>query len=264
MCGGRAGRQKHSSSCHQLDLSTGLWTAGQRMVRGREDAAASVLGGGRLVVTGGWDGHSLLDSVELLTSEYGAWREVEGWRLSSARYQHCSTALGDTLIIAGGYPTLRLVQALPLDGGDRRGWTDLQSMPDGRVAHGCAVASISGTPRLIISGGQSGGLLLSSVQALSLSGSEAGTWSSLADLPLARRHHVMTSLAGGSLLVAGGDTASYSHQRGITFTPLSQLLRLELKGDGGGWNTTGLLTSPRTLMAAAVVEEEFCTENLFK
>ena len=167
------------------------------MVTGREDAGVSVLEGGRLVVTGGWDGHSLLDSVELYHSDYGAWQEMKGWRLTRARYQHCATALGQRIIIAGGYPTLRLVQVLSLEAGDRQGWTRLQDMRGGRVSHGCAVATISGTPRLIISGGQRGGFseLLSSVESLALAGSEAGTWSSLADLPLPRRHHIMTALA---------------------------------------------------------------------
>ena len=264
VCGGSSARERYSSSCDQLDLRTGDWSrSGERMVRGREDAGLSELEEGRLVVTGGWDGRALLDSVELWSSQYGAWQEVRGWRLTRARYQHCATSLGNTVIIAGGYPTLRLVQVLSLEGGDWQGWRQLQSMREGRVAHGCAVASISGSPRLIISGGQNGGEFLSSVESLALAGSQAGTWSSLASLPLPRRHHMMTSLAGGSLLVVGGDTASFSPQRANTFTLPSQLLRLDLEEDRGGWNNTGHLLSPRTLMAAAVVDQKFCTENLF-
>ena len=113
----------------------------------------------------------VLDSVELHHSHYPAWQEMEGWRLTRARYQHCATALGQTVIIAGGYPTLRLVQVLSLEaGGDWQGWTRLQDMRGGRVSHGCAVATISGVPRLIISGGQRGGFseLLSSQLPLGL------------------------------------------------------------------------------------------------
>ena len=65
VCGGRSEREKYSSSCSQLDLGSGQWEAGQRMRRGREDAAAVVLEGEMLVVTGGWDGYQLLDSVEV-------------------------------------------------------------------------------------------------------------------------------------------------------------------------------------------------------
>ena len=252
-CGGRSGREKYSSSCHQLDLRTGDWTVGERMIRGREDAGVSVLEGGRMVVTGGWDGHSLLDSVELYHSHYGAWQEVTGWRLTRARYQHCATALGQTIIIAGGYPTQRLVQALSLQEGEWQGWTQLQDMTVGRVAFGCAVATISGTPSLFLSGGQSGGRLLSSVESLALAGSEAGTWTRLADLPLPRRHHIMW-VSPPRLLVVGGDTATYTQR-----SQLSQLVSLHLEDDGGGWNITGHLISPRTVMAAAVVEEKYCT-----
>ena len=267
VCGGRSSRSKYSSSCDQLDLRTGDWAAvGERMIRGREDAGVSVLEGGRMVVTGGWDGESLLDSVELYHSHYGAWQEMGGWRLTRARYQHCATALGQTIIIAGGYPTLRLVQALSLQPGERQGWTQLQDMTVGRVALGCAVASISGTPTLFLSGGQSGGRLLSSVESLALAGREAGTWSSLADLPLPRRHHIMIALASPPrLLVVGGDTNTYTH-----LSHLSQLVSLHLEDDGGGWNITGHLLSPRTVMAAAVVDEKYCRardwedQNLFK
>ena len=131
------------------------------------------------------------------------------------------------------------------------------------MGHGCAVASISGTPSLVISGGQNGGLFLSTVESLALAGSEAGTWSSLADLPLPRRNHIMTSLGGGSLLVAGGETATFSPQRGFTYKLVSQLVRLDLTEVSGGWNTTGHLLSPRTVMAAAVVDQKYCTEQLF-
>ena len=231
VCGGREGRLRYSSSCHQLDLTTGEWAGAERMVRGREDAGVSVLAGGRLVVTGGWDGHSLLDSVELHHSDYPAWQEMEGWRLTRARYQHCATALGQTVIIAGGYPTLRLVQALSLEaGGDWQGWTRLQDMRGGRVAHGCAVAQISGRPSLVISGGQSGGSSLSSVESLALTGGQAGTWSRLADLPLARRHHIMTQVGPARLVVAGGQT--------------SQVISLNLEEEGAGWNTYRFSVSP--------------------
>ena len=156
---------------------------------------------------------------------------MEGWRLTRARYQHCATALGQTVIIAGGYPTLRLVQALSLEaGGDWQGWTRLQDMRGGRVAHGCAVAQISGRPSLVISGGQSGGFSLSSVESLALTGSQAGTWSLLADLPLARRHHIMTQVGPARLVVAGGQT--------------SQVISLNLEEEGAGWNTYRFSVSP--------------------
>ena len=128
------------------------------------------------------------------------------------------------------------------------------------MGHACTVATISGVPRLIISGGQNGGRILSSVESLGLAGSEAGTWASLADLPLPRRHHIITALASPArLLVAGGHTASYSL--------VSHLVSLDLEQEAGGWNTIGHLASPRTGMVAAVVEEKYCTgrrdQNLF-
>ena len=258
VCGGRSEREVYSRTCDLLDLTTGHWRPGQRMGRGREDAAGVVLEERLLVVTGGWDGEELLDSVEVYNPDYETWQEATGWRLTTARYQHCAAKVGNTIIIAGGYPTLRLVQSLSLDTGEWRGWNQLTSMRGGRVAHACTVASISGTPSLIISGGQNGGEFLSSVEALSLGGEDGGTWSALTSLPLARRNHVMTAGAG-SLTVAGGDTATYHPQKGFTFLLISQIETLSLEEEERGWTTSSHLISPRTVMAAAEIELKYCS-----
>ena len=115
VCGGRSREEMYTSRCHQLDLTTWAWSQGESLKQGREDAASIVLGEDLMVVTGGWDGERLLDSVELFSGKRRVWQEVDGWRLTEARYQHCSVAVGRSIIIAGGYPTLRKVEILSLD-----------------------------------------------------------------------------------------------------------------------------------------------------
>ena len=115
VCGGRSGEEMYRTKCQELDLSTGAWSQGKSLHQGREDAASSVLAGDVMVVTGGWDGEKLLDTVELYSGQRLVWQEVDGWRLTEARYQHCSVAVGKSLVIAGGYPTLRKVEILKLD-----------------------------------------------------------------------------------------------------------------------------------------------------
>ena len=199
-----------------------------------------------------------IDNAKVYNSEYSGWQEATGWRLTTARYQHCATRLGNSIILAGGYPTLRLVQSLSLDRGDWRGWASLQPLRGGRVAHGCTVASLAGVPHLIVSGGQNGGEFLSSVEALPLGGEDGGDWRALSPPPLPRRNHIMMTVAG-SLLVAGGDTASYSPQRGFTYHLLPQIETLELEHQDRGWSTTARLLSPRTVMTAAVIEQKYCS-----
>ena len=115
VCGGRTQTSMYSASCSVLDLTSGDgWKSEEvRLVQGREDAASAVLGEDMMVVTGGWDGQRLLDSVEVNRGH--GWQEVAGWRLTSGRYQHCAVAMGQSLVIAGGYPSLRQVQILSLD-----------------------------------------------------------------------------------------------------------------------------------------------------
>ena len=115
VCGGRSREEMYTSRCHQLDLTTWAWSQGESLQQGREDAASIVLGEDLMVVTGGWDGERLLDSVELYSGVRRVWQEVDGWRMTEARYQHCAVAVGRSIIIAGGYPTLRKVEILSLD-----------------------------------------------------------------------------------------------------------------------------------------------------
>ena len=75
VCGGRGEGAGHLAACHHLHLATSTWGRGPGLARGREDAASAVLGG-LMVVTGGWDGARLLDSVEVFSSEAEQWQEV--------------------------------------------------------------------------------------------------------------------------------------------------------------------------------------------
>lgn len=75
VCGGRGEGAGHLAACHHLHLASSTWTRGPGLARGREDAASAVLGG-LMVVTGGWDGARLLDSVEVFSSEAEQWQEV--------------------------------------------------------------------------------------------------------------------------------------------------------------------------------------------
>ena len=84
-CGGRTRDTSFSDTCHVLDPVTGTWSDGPQLTTGREDAGVSVLGDNMMVVTGGWDGDRLLDSVEVYNSDVQMWQEVDGWRLTEAR-----------------------------------------------------------------------------------------------------------------------------------------------------------------------------------
>ena len=75
VCGGRGEGAGHLAACHHLHLASSTWGRGPGLARGREDAASAVLGG-LMVVTGGWDGARLLDSVEVFSSEAEQWQEV--------------------------------------------------------------------------------------------------------------------------------------------------------------------------------------------
>ena len=40
-----------------------------------------------IIVSGGWDGENILDSVEIINSDELNWQEVDGWRMTEPRYR---------------------------------------------------------------------------------------------------------------------------------------------------------------------------------
>ena len=74
VCGGRSREEMYISRCQELDLTTWAGSQGERLQQGREDAASIVLSEELMVVTGGWDGERLLDSVELYSGQRRDWQ----------------------------------------------------------------------------------------------------------------------------------------------------------------------------------------------
>ena len=209
-----------------------------------------------MVVPGGWNGEELLDSVEIYDSQQDRWQEVPGWRLSQSRYQHCSAAMGNQVVVAGGYPTMRRVEILRLGGEGWAGWEALEDMRAGRIAHACTVTVMGDSRVLIISGGQNGGEFLSTVEYLHLDVEEAA-WLDLSPMLLPRRNHAMLEI-NHSLLIVGGDTSTYTEGVGFSYQLVGEVEQLNLNGNTN-WTLTGqTLETPRSVMEALVVEGEFC------
>ena len=216
-----------------------------------------------MIVTGGWSGEVLLDSVELWSPHSGHWTSVDGWRLSQARYQHCSASHGHhSLIIAGGYPTLSLVQVLSLADHQWQGWTDLQPMMTGRAGHACVITNIGLRPVLIVSGGHNNGQLLQSVEALYLDDDEAA-WLNMQNMIQRRRHHIMTVL-DNSLLLIGGDTEAHQPMRGFYYQLVEDIESLEITENANEmmatrWKVRKTLLSPRTLLSHVKINKNLCS-----
>ena len=255
VCAGRSREESYTRTCVGLDISTGGWFDRGDLKEGREDASSALVGG-KMVVLGGWNGQDLLDSVEIYDSLQDRWQEVSGWRLSQSRYQHCSAAQGNMLIVAGGYPTLRTVEILKLGGGDWTGWEPLEDMTTGRIAHACTMTVLGGDAVLVVSGGQNGGEFLSSVEYLSL-GMEDAAWVNLSPMQQPRRNHALLEI-NYSLLIVGGDTSYYTEGVGFSYQLVGEVEQLNLT-EGGNWTLMGqILGTPRSVMEALVVDGEFC------
>ena len=80
------------------------WIEGPRLTTPRYYHASALLkdgsGGASIVVSGGWDGSSFLDSVEMMSEELG-WKA--GTRLPKAIRSHSMVSLRDKIVLLGGY-----------------------------------------------------------------------------------------------------------------------------------------------------------------
>merc|ERR1740137_73693 len=98
--GGSRWIQNQQSSCYQLKDSA--WVATAPLMAAREDAASVMLQDGSVLVSGGSDGSSRLQSSDVLTASALAWSTAI--ELPSGRYGHCMLQLtSGQLFLHGGY-----------------------------------------------------------------------------------------------------------------------------------------------------------------
>ena len=65
---------------------TQLWVCSCFISSARDSGASANLDD-MIIVSGGWDGENILDSVEIINSDELNWQEVDGWRMTEPRYR---------------------------------------------------------------------------------------------------------------------------------------------------------------------------------
>ena len=83
-------------------LPAGPWSPTSSLVTARCYHTATLLPNGKVLVAGGYNGHSLLSSAELYDPASGTWSATGS--LSTARYLHTATLLPNgKVLVAGGF-----------------------------------------------------------------------------------------------------------------------------------------------------------------
>jgi hypothetical protein len=200
----------------------------------RDSHAATLLGTGQVLVTGGYNSGVILNSFELYDPASQTWTQPTA-HMVSARYRHAATLLQDgTVLVTGGQSTNGSLSALssaeiytPGTGTTPGTWTATGSMNFNRVFH---AATLLPDGTVLITGGiNNAGVSLQSAEIyypVSYTGPNhatlAGTFQLLsAPMVSARNQHTATLLPDGNVLIAGGAATSYQ-QTSEYYNPVAQ------------------------------------------
>jgi hypothetical protein len=177
--------------------TVGQWTTAAPLNSARSGACSALLPDGRLIVTGGTDGHAALASAEALGSS-GTFEPVSS--MQNPRQDHVCAALPDgTLLVAGGRTDAGPVNAAEIFHPDLNQWTAAPPMSSARAG---ATATTLKDGRIVIGGGQGAGTPLNTIEIYDPS---RGTFSTVgATLTAPRSGHAAATLPDGRVLIAGG------------------------------------------------------------
>ena len=179
-------------------LSQGFSVTGS-MGTARVYHTATLLGSGKVLVTGGASGSADLSSAELYDPASGAFSSTGS--METARVSHTATLLKDgTVLIAGGYgsgPSLSSAEIFDPAAG---AFTPTGNMNTARSFH---TATLLQDGRVLVTGGEDGsGGVVATAEIYDPSSKTFSPTGSMANI---RMGHTATLLASGKVLIAGGN-----------------------------------------------------------
>ena len=204
------------------------WSSASSLATARGYDTATLLGNGKILIAGGFNGSNLsLSSAELYNPNTNTWSS--GGSLSTARNESTATLLrnGDVLV-AGGYGSYSALSSAELYNPNTNTWSSGGTLASARYL---ATATLLGNGDVLVVGGNSSGFLFSSAE---LYNPTTNTWFSGGTLATARCAATATLLGNGDVLVAGGIGNSGPLSSAELYNPTTNT-----------WSSGGSLTTAR-------------------
>lgn len=231
------------SSVELYDPARNAWELAQPMADARTGHSATVLGDGRVVVTGGYGSRhanpdTIYSSTEVYEPSAGSWTTLGS--LSQARYGHTATLLSDGRVLVCGGRTARDILASveifnPTDGT----WTNVAEMEQARYGH---TATLLGDGTVLVTGGA---LLSRRLASVELYDPALNAWTTLSPMAQPRTAHRATVLADGLVLINGGNDGPNG---GLAATELFEV-------EHRTWTVATPMTFPRGAHTATLLDD---------
>lgn len=242
------------ASAEVYDPALEAWAATGPMATARVGHTLTLLAGGRVLAAGGTslergdgNGQSIVAvaTTEVYDPATGKW--APGADMTVPRFEHTATRLDDgRVLIAGGLGTAEGAGgAAPLAATelyDPAAATFVRAAPLSEARSNHAAAELA-DHRVVVAGGVGGPLADKALRSAEVFDPSDGSWRRTASLARARSGETATALAGGGVLVAGGESVD-----GGSRTSLADAEVLDAAATA--WAGAGRMACPRSEQAA--------------
>jgi hypothetical protein len=181
-----------------------VWSTTGAMAERRQEHTATLLPNGKVLVVGGFNGTSALNTAELYDPATHTWSPAKP--MASPRRRHTATLLpnGKVLIVGGrsGSSTLKTAELYDPNTDRENGgtWTSIASMNNAREEH---TATLLPDSKVLVAAGREGNFILKTAEVY-----DPGTpsWTATANaMPQEREGHTATLFPDGKVLLVGGE-----------------------------------------------------------
>ncbi len=215
----------------------GAWVSVGNLNVVRTFHTATLLPDGKVLVVGGGDGSSLLNSAELYDPATDTWSSTGS--LNTARMNHTATLLPNgKVLVMGGNVFNAITSSAELYDPATGIWSSTGSLNTPRIDHS---ATLLPDGQVLVAGGT----YTQELNSAELYNPNTGTWSSTGNLNTSHRKHTATLLQNGKVLVAGS--------LGFGIVPMAGAEVYDPAT--GAWSNTGSLNAARAEHTATLMPD---------